>query len=228
MKQTPKPKNESSMDEKSMDPKPAKQTSVGKQIILPMAMLVLAAVITVGFIAALRVVTGPTLVVTQTPTPSSPAPTPQPISVPEIPDDWLTYRNDEFGFELKYPQQYVDAEGRSCKVEQAFDPAYSLTNGFFNVTLLEKFPGIALDEFARISEEERWVDEVQISVAEPYKIDGIEFVNTYHVYQKGRNQHTVAIYVANNSKVLRFWYESWPAAPCWDGIIQQVLETIRF
>jgi len=43
---------------------------------------------------------------TPNPTPS-PAPTPTPQPVAEIPDDWLTYRNDEFGFEVKYPADWA-------------------------------------------------------------------------------------------------------------------------
>lgn len=41
---------------------------------------------------------------TPNPSPSpTPTPTPQIITVPEIPKDWQVYRNDELGFEVKYP-----------------------------------------------------------------------------------------------------------------------------
>ncbi len=42
------------------------------------------------------------------PTPNpSPSPSPAPQLVIEVPDDWLTYRNDEFGFEVRYPEDWV-------------------------------------------------------------------------------------------------------------------------
>lgn len=163
----------------------------------------------------------------QTPTPS---PTPAPLVAVEVPEDWQTYRNEEFGFEVRYPQQYVDAEGRDCEIRQAFDPAYSLANGFFTVTSLEKSPVIALKDFLRmVSEEEKWAEGgEEFSISDLYIKDGIEFITVYSAYQEGRNQHTVAIYVADNSKVLRFWYEAWPSAPCWTGIIEQVIRAVRF
>jgi hypothetical protein len=37
----------------------------------------------------------------------NPAPTPQPIAVPEVPDDWQTYRNEEFGFEVRHPNDLM-------------------------------------------------------------------------------------------------------------------------
>ena len=48
---------------------------------------------------------------TQTDTQISPIPTPQPqitqtAEVPDIPGGWKTYKNDAYGFEISYPENY--------------------------------------------------------------------------------------------------------------------------
>lgn len=49
--------------------------------------------------------TQPTPIPSPTPTPSL-TPTPSPIPIVEIPADWKTYRNEEFGFEVRYPADW--------------------------------------------------------------------------------------------------------------------------
>jgi hypothetical protein len=55
---------------------------------------------------------GPTTQSTPSP---SPVPTPQPAAMPEIPDNWQTYRNAEFGFEVKYPETFSYSEFKPNK-----------------------------------------------------------------------------------------------------------------
>jgi hypothetical protein len=82
--------------------------SVLKQLVAPILVITFAVLLTAGFMYGLRQLTGtqPALApvaVTPSPTPVSPASAPTLIEPAEIPDDWLTYRNEEFGFEVRYP-----------------------------------------------------------------------------------------------------------------------------
>jgi hypothetical protein len=98
--------------------------------------ILIPAVIAVGVIVLL----GGVFLVSQTPVlqPSpTPIPTPQPAG--KVPDDWLTYRNEEFGFEVKYPPTHNvwigDPLGKkypsfvSKEIEGGFEPP-SLTLNF--------------------------------------------------------------------------------------------------
>jgi hypothetical protein len=82
--------------------------SIVKQLVVPILVITFAVLLTAGFMYGLRQLTGtqPALApvaVTPSPTPVSPASAPTLIEPLEIPDDWLTYRNEEFGFEFLYP-----------------------------------------------------------------------------------------------------------------------------
>ncbi|HEX9721876.1 MAG TPA: hypothetical protein VGA53_01285 [Candidatus Paceibacterota bacterium] len=57
----------------------------------------------------------------------SPTPTPmqEPVTVPEIPEDWQTYRDDEFGFKVKYPPDWEFEEkeqGNTLYSFRLYDP----------------------------------------------------------------------------------------------------------
>lgn len=61
---------------------------------------------------------------TPTPTPTStPTPTPTPTSTPDETADWKTYTNEEYGFEVKYPDSWIIDE----KTYNTVKPLYVLS-----------------------------------------------------------------------------------------------------
>jgi len=93
---------------------------------------VIAVVVSVGAILLLKTIQAP---VAQTP---PPVPSPQPQTLDT--SNWQTYRNDEFGFEMKYPSNWeIEEEGfismsRILGIQEVF--AYTSPEGFNRVGLV--------------------------------------------------------------------------------------------
>jgi len=79
----------------------------------------------------------------------TPTPTPIPESTPAPSSDWLTYRNDEYGFEFKYPNEWIykEDQGENFNILLSPEEGFYINPGVVTVTVFSDESSIDLETY---------------------------------------------------------------------------------